>query len=502
MNSFWLENIDKIEGNGHLENDTNADVCIIGAGIFGLTTAYYLCREGYRVVVIDKGNIANGVTGHTTAKITSQHDLIYSYLSKEYGIKFAKKYYEVNEQAIKNIIEIVEKNNISCDLEKKSSYIFTEKKEEIAKINEEIEAMKYINDLEDFKAEDINLPFKTLGGIEFKNQAQFNPLKYAKGLVKYILSKKGRIYDNTLCIDVKKENDEFTVFTEKNKIYAKYIVMASQYPFLKIPGMYFLKMYQSSSYVIGIKTNEKLPDGMYINVEEPKLSFRTAIDKDNNKILLIGGAGHKTGEKVTYEGTYGILERKAKELYKDSEIIYRWSTRDAITLDKIPYIGEYSSMYKNMYVATGFNKWGMTTSNVAANIVTEKIKGNGSIYEEIFKAERLNPIKNKGEVKNMVVDSIKGIIGNRIKEENISIEDIPNNSGGIIDIDGEKVGIYKNEEGKVYKINPVCTHLGCILEWNDADKTWDCPCHGSRFDFKGNNIYDPAFKNLDSYELT
>ena len=238
-------------------------------------------------------------------------------------------------------------------------------------------------------------------------------------------------------------------------------------------------------------------NGMYINVEEPKFSFRTAMDNNNNKILLIGGAGHKTGENVTYKETYGILEEKAKELYKDAKVKYKWSTRDAITLDKIPYIGEYSSLYKNMYVATGFNKWGMTSSNVAANIITEKIKGNGSIYEEVFKAERLNPIKNKGEVKNMLVDSVKGIIGDRIKEEKIDIEDIENNSGGVVDIDGEKVGIYKDENGKIYEIDPVCTHFGCILEWNDADKTWDCPCHGSRFDKYGNNMYGPAIKDIN-----
>lgn len=497
MNSFWLENSNKIEGSGNLDNDTSSEVCIIGAGICGLTTAYYLCKEGYRVIIIDKGNIANGVTGHTTAKITSQHGLIYSYLSKEYGIKFAQKYYEANEQAIINIKDIIEKNNIACDFEKKSSYIYTEKEEELDKINEEIEALKYINNLENFNAEHIDLPFKTVAGIEFKNQAQFNPLKYAKGLVKYILSKKGRIYDNTLCIDIKRENEEFTIYTDKHKIHAKYVVMASQYPFLKVPGLYFFKMYQASSYVIGIETKEKLPEGMYINVEEPKFSFRTAIDKSNNKILLIGGAGHKTGEKVTYEETYKILEEKAKELYKDAKIIYKWSTRDAITLDKIPYIGEYSSMYKNMYIATGFNKWGMTSSNVAANIITEKIKGNGSIYEEIFKAERLNPIKNKGEVKNMIVDSVKGIIGDRIKSENLDINSIKNNSGGIVDIDGDKVGIYKDEKGKIYEIDPVCTHLGCILEWNDADKTWDCPCHGSRFNKFGKSILGPAIKDID-----
>ncbi len=166
-------------------------------------------------------------------------------------------------------------------------------------------------------------------------------------------------------------------------------------------------------------------------------------------------------------------------------------------LDKIPYVGEYSNFMPNMYIMTGFNKWGMTSSNVAANIIVNKICGSESVYEEIFKSTRFKPIVNKDEMKNMLVDSTKSLILDRIKKENIKTDDIKNNSGAIIDIDGTKVGVYKNEEGKIYYIKPVCTHLGCILEWNDADKTWDCPCHGSRYDKYGKNIYDPAIKDLE-----
>lgn len=495
MNSVWIESIDKINSNGELTDDMSADVCIIGAGISGITTAYYLTKRGYKVVVIEKDEIGHGVTGHTTAKITSQHNLIYHYLSKQYGIKFAKKYFEANEEAIKNIEDILRENNIDCNFERKDNYIYTINDENIEKIEEEAESLKYIN-RDAKKVGRSDLPFDIKLGIVFKNQAQFNPLKYLKGLVKYILENNGRIYTNSLCTDIKRDDDQYVVYANGKKVYTKYVVLASQYPFLKVPGFYFAKMYQASSYVIGIETKKELPKDMYLSIDEPNFSFRAY-----QNLLLIGGAGHKTGSKVDYNQTYGILENKAKDLYPDSIIKYRWSTRDAITLDKIPYIGEYSSLMPNMYVMTGFNKWGMTSSNIAANIIADKITNGGNIYEDIFKSTRLKPITNKDEMKNMIVDSTKSLIIDRIKAENIETEDIKNNSGGVIDIYGTKVGVYKDETGKAFYIKPVCTHLGCILEWNDADKTWDCPCHGSRYDRFGKNIYDPGIKNLDVYDF-
>ena len=245
-----------------------------------------------------------------------------------------------------------------------------------------------------------DLPFKIQKGVVFKNQAQFNPLKYLAGLTKYILNKGGRIYTNSLCTDIKRKDKEYEVYANGHKVYAKYVVLASQYPFLKIPGFYFAKMYQASSYVIGIKTKEKLPKDMYLSIDEPNFSFRKSGD-----ILLI-------------------------------------------------------------------------------------------IYEEIFKSTRFKPITNKDEMKNMLVDSTKSLVLDRIKAENIETDDIKPGSGAVVDLEGSKVGVYKDENGKPHFIKPVCTHLGCILEWNDADKTWDCPCHGSRYDKYGKNIYGPATKNL------
>ena len=399
MNSLWIDEIEKINSNGELSEDTSANVCIIGAGISGITLSYYLTKKGYKTIVIERNEIGHGVTGHTTAKITSQHSLIYHYLSNQYGIKFAKKYFEANEEAIKNIEEIVRENNIDCDFERKNNYIYTINEENVEKIDEEAESLKYIN-INAEKVEKSDLPFKIQKGVVFKNQAQFNPLKYLAGLTKYILNKGGRIYTNSLCTDIKRKDEEYEVYANGHKVYAKYVVLASQYPFLKVPGFYFAKMYQASSYVIGIKTKEKLPKDMYLSIDEPNFSFRKSGD-----ILLI-------------------------------------------------------------------------------------------IYEEIFKSTRFKPITNKDEMKNMLVDSTKSLVLDRIKAENIETDDIKPGSGAVVDLEGSKVGVYKDENGKPHFIKPVCTHLGCILEWNDADKTWDCPCHGSRYDKYGKNIYGPATKNL------
>ena len=504
MNSLWLNEKTK-EKFPKLEKDLETQVCIIGAGIFGISTAYYLTQKGYNVTILERDKIANRVTGHTTAKITSQHGLIYHYLLNQYGREFARKYYLANQKSIQEIEKIITQNQIECDFERQNSCVYTINQSELEKIEEELQALKEL-DIETSKIEKTPLSFEIVSGIEFKNQAQFNPIKYIDGLVKRITDTKGKIFENTLCYDIKRDGDSYICYTENNTVKAKYVVLASHYPFINFPGVYFAKMYQSSSYVIGIDTKSELFDGMYINIQSPIYSFRTAKDADK-KILLLGGGDHKTGENTSYQDSYGLLEEKAKQWYQNCEIKYRWSTRDCITLDKIPYIGEFSNTLPNMYVGTGFNKWGMTSSNVAARIITDKIDGKENEYSEVFEATRLNPIVNKDEVKNMVSQTVKSLVVERIEEsekvinDETSLDDLKQETGQIIEWNGEKVGVYKDIEGKMFAVKPVCTHLGCILNWNGADKTWDCPCHGSRFDYTGKNLYNPALKDLEKVEL-
>lgn len=259
-------------------------------------------------------------------------------------------------------------------------------------------------------------------------------------------------------------------------------------------------MYQSTSYIIGIDTHSNIFDGMYINPSQPIYSFRNAKFGDK-KLLLIAGGDHKTGFAPTLDNTYDALEKVAKKYYPKSEILYKWNTRDCISLDKIPYIGLLSRTTPNVYVATGFNKWGITSSNVAANIITDKILGKENKYSFAFDSLRLKPIKNRIELKNMGSQVFKSFVTNRIKIPEEEISKIKNDNGAIIKINGSSIGIYKDSSGNVFAVKPTCTHLGCLLTWNNLDKTWDCPCHGSRFDFKGHNIYDPAFKDLENFEI-
>lgn len=499
MSSYWLDSVKSKPTFNKLEENISTDVCIIGAGLFGLTCGYYLTQNGLNVSILDRNNIAEKVSGHTTAKITSQHNLIYKYLIDSVGIKQAKQYLDANQEAISNINNIIQKENIDCDLKIQDSYVYTTDETEIEKIQLENQAVNSLG----FDSEFITntpLPFKIKGAIKFQNQAQFNPIKYAYGLADKIANSSGKIYTNTLVYDVKQDSENFVISTQNNTIKSKYVIIASHYPFINAPGYYFLKMYQSTSYVIGVDIGDKVFDGMFINTKSPIFSYRFA-NYNNKKILLVGGADHKTGSKIDLSNAYSILENEVKKFYPKCNVLYRWNTEDCITLDKIPYIGQFSNLMPNMYIGTGFNKWGMTSSNVAANIITNNILGRINNYEDVFKSTRFHPIKNNEELGNMIKESANSIILNKFKVPEKDLNSIKNDSGAVLEIDGEKLGIYKDKDGNIFSIKPICTHLGCLLSWNNIDKTWDCPCHGSRFDYTGKNIYNPAIKNLEKIEI-
>lgn len=439
--------------------------------------------------------------GNTTAKITSQHGLFYDYLIQSQGEEKAKQYLQANEQAIQNIEKIVKEENIDCDFQRQDNYVYTLKQKELLNIKKEVEAVNSLGFPAKFVS-NVNLPFRTLGAISFPNQAQFNPCKYANGLIRAIRKQdKVLIFEKTKVVDVKNsKEDKYTVMTESgNNITAKYVVLASHYPIINIPGYYFLKMYQEMSYLIAVETKMPLPKGMYINSEKPTVSFRIAQDNEK-ELLLIGGMGHKTGERKDISDSYEKLEAIAKQYYPDCIVKYRWCTEDCISLDKIPYIGEFSNLMPNVYLGTGYKKWGMTTSNVAASIMVDKILGKENPYEEVFTSTRLEPVKNHKELGNMVKEVITSWTVEKLKIPDEKLQDIKPGTGGLIEWEDKKVGAYREENGKLYIVKPVCSHLGCELTWNTLEKTWDCPCHGSRFTYKGESIYDPSIKDLEVIE--
>lgn len=467
MESKWSKET-KIKDRESFIGNSKAEVVVIGAGMAGLLIARSLKKYGLDVVVLEANKIGSGQTKNTTAKITSQHGLFYDKLIKNIGKEKAEKYAVANQKAILEYQRMIEEENIDCEFERLPAYLYSVNNCENEKINEKLsygieklqKEFTAVNSL-GIRAEFKNaceLPFEVNGVLKFEGQAQFNPLKFI-----HHISKKLTIYENSRVLCVK----DHMIYTDRGDIFAENIVFATHYPIINIPGLYFLRQHQEISYVLAIKNAQKLT-GMYYGVEKNSLSFRNTKD-----ILLLGGSGHRTGDSKKYMkeniskcgrelGAYDYLRTKAKELYPDSKEIAHWSAQDCVTHDNIPYIGRYSYLRPYWYVATGFKKWGMTSSMVAAMIISDEIIGNISPYSEVFTPQRLN---------------IKASYKNFIKDMGISVK-------------GLAKGHFTNK-------TPKCKHLGCALTWNEDEKTWECPCHGSRFDKDGKLIDDPAQNDLD-----
>lgn len=476
MESIWSKTCE-IPRRHSLNHDVTTDVAIIGAGMAGILTAYHLQEQGIKTIVLDAERIAGGITKNTTAKITAQHSIIYSKLIKNFGEESARQYAQANTKAIRCYQEIIEKEKIDCSFEIKPAYVYST--EDILPLQEEAKAAKALGIDAEFTRK-TTLPFHVRGALKFNNQAQFHPLEFIKSV-----SSNLTVYEHTRVIEVKEKE----VITQHGAVKANTIIFACHFPFLNVPGYYFARMHQERSYVLALENAGEL-DGMYIDMASDGLSFRTY-----RQYVLLGGSGHRTGKMPPYS-CYQKLREEAVKLYPNAKEAANWSAQDCASLDSIPYIGPFSSSTPNWLVATGFNKWGMTSSMAAARILTDMVLKKDVYYALVFSPQRF---QINAELKNFVTDSaqaVNGLLLKKMQPAKMDWEEIPLGHGGIVQYDGEKVGIYKNENGECFVISAKCPHLGCQLEWNQDELSWDCPCHGSRFDYKGNLIGGPAQENL------
>ncbi len=497
--SYWhmtAEGIKKLIDNNGLENE-NFDILIIGGGITGLTTAYLLKDSGLKIGVIEATKAGYGTTGYTTAKITVQHDLFYDNLINNFSFLEAKHYLKANEEGIKLIKKIIEENDIQCDYKEQTAYVYATSIAEVEDLKKELKAYKSLG-IDGFYTDKIPLPNNTYGALGIRNQGQFNPLKYLYSLYNILIKSNVKIYENVRALDINPHDNHVDVTTEKGTIHAEKVVAASHYPFDNSFGLYFLRIYQEKSYVIAARTKEEPFEGMYININDPIHSMRYQFSGDENLLILAGG-NHRSGEKDDENESYEELERFLNSNFKDPEIVAKWSTQDCMTYDKIPYIGRYSDSIENVYLATGFKKWGMSHSAAAALILRNKLLCFEDNYSDIFNPSRFTPVQSSKEFVSSVKSISLGFIKRLASGDNL--ENVSPGEGKIIEYEGRKVGVYRNEEGEYFCINPVCSHLKCALAFNEAEKTWDCPCHGSRFDIKGNILEGPAVHPIDKIKV-
>lgn len=476
MQSIWNDNC-TIKRRKALSQDISTNHLIVGAGMAGILIGYFLKKYDNSVVIIDANEIASGDTEHTTAKITSQHGLIYHKLISEFGEKKAKQYAMANELAIKQYKQLIENRKIDCDFEEKTSYLYSLDKTE--QLKQEVDAANKLGIPAEL-VQTTELPFEVKGAVKVPNQAQFHPLKFLKNLQEELV-----IYENTKALEFIGN----VVLTNHGRITAKNIIVATHYPIIDIPGFYFTKMHQERSYVLALENVKRL-DGMYRDIAKDGYSFRMYHD-----LLLFGGLNQRTGANE-HGGCYDTLRKEAKKLYPEAKERYHWSAQDCITIDGIPYIGKYSKKTPNMYVATGFNKWGMTNSMVAAMILSDMIMGRDNQFAEIFSPRRFDLSASIRTLTKDLATTTKNYTMQKVYIPRNGIETIQNGHGGIVEYNGKKVGVYKNEEGECFIVSTKCPHLGCQLHWNADELTWDCPCHGSRFDYRGNPLEDPAIQGL------
>lgn len=471
MKSIWSKSCE-IPKRKALDSDLQIEIAVIGAGMAGILIAKKLQETGHDVVVLEADRIAGGQTKNTTAKITAQHGLIYSTLYDDLGSDMAKQYAKLNMRAIKEFESIIEKEKIDCAFEKKDAYLYSVSDDN--NLEEEFEVCRELG-LDVELTDRVSLPFDVCGAVKMRNQAQFNPLQFLKSV-----SEKLNIYEKTPVIKV----EDNTVFTEKYRVTADKIVFACHFPFLNFPGYYFARMYQERSYVIALE-NAELPDGMFIGDSENPLSLRTY-----NGLLLLGGAGHRTGEN-SLGGNYDKLREAARKYYPNSREVACWSAQDCITLDSVPYIGVFAQDKPDWYVATGFMKWGMTTSMVSAIVISDMINKAYMSNAEVFSPQRFNMASVPQLFKN-TAQAVKGIAKENLTIPNEDLENLEKGHSGFFETSQGKAGAYKDESGRVFLVDTRCPHLGCQLQWNGDEKTWDCPCHGSRFDYEGKLISNPA----------
>lgn len=496
--SYWLATIPESYYPA-LQGDIRVDIAIIGGGIVGLTTAYLLKEAGFSsIAVIEADHILSGVTGHTTAKVTSQHNLIYDHLISKFGKRQAQQYAESNQAAIEKIASIVASKKIDCDFVRKPAYVYAGSGDSTGKIRNEVQAARSLG-LPALFEEKLPLPFDTYGAVRFDNQAQFHPTKYLSALAREIHGDGCHIFEKTRALKIEGENPT-TIKTDKGTVTAHKIIQATHYPIHDKPGLFFQRLYQSRSYVLGVRIQDPFPDGMFINAEKPARSLRSQ-STDEGELVIITGEGHRTGEEEHEIIHYQNLENWVRSNYSVNSIDYRWSTQDTMSIDHVPYIGRQTSGNDNMFLATGFKKWGMTTGTVAAMIITDMIAGKSNPWEEVYDPSRFKPVESAKTFLSQAVEATKGLVGDRILPPHKEASDIPLGEGAIVKVEGERVAAYRDQDGVLHTLDPSCRHMGCIVSWNDAEKTWDCPCHGSRYRATGEVIHSPAVYGLSEKKV-
>jgi glycine/D-amino acid oxidase-like deaminating enzyme/nitrite reductase/ring-hydroxylating ferredoxin subunit len=478
VGSLWFQDATR-PTRAPLDRDVGVDVAVLGAGIVGLTTALLLERQSARVAVLEARRVGAGASGYNTAKLSSLHGLTYGKLADSLGAEDARTYGAANEAGIARVFELAEELGIDCDLRRKPNYTYTESRSDLDQVRHEAELAKELG-LPASYVEDLDLPFGVEGAVRFDEQAEFHPVRYLDGIAAAL---EGPLHEGTMATHVQGGRVRTAIGAT---VTAEHVVVATHLPFLD-RGLYFARCHPERSYVVAGRTSEA-PAGMYLSTEQPAHSIRA-----HGEWLLVGGESHKTGQADTAE-RYARLEAWARERF-GIEPELRWATQDHMPVDGVPYVGRHDPLSSRVWVATGFRKWGLAMGTAAAELLAAQIAGRKHEWAPLFDPQRLRPKAGAASFVKENANVALRFVGDRVVKR-ASVAQIAPGEGRIVGAGLGQRAAYRDDDGTLHELSARCTHLGCIVNWNSAERTWDCPCHGSRFAATGQVIEGPAVRPL------
>jgi len=475
-----------------LAGDIHVDIAIVGGGIVGLTTARLLKDKGLRVAVVEARRVGRQVTGKSTAKVTSQHSVIYQTLEQKFGEQRARLYAEAQETALRKIEQLASEYAIDCDLEPQAAYAYTLDEQQVTKIEKEVEVAQRLG-LPATLVRDTDLPFAVQAAVRFDHQAQFHPTKYVAGLARTLPGDGSHVLENSRVVDW----EPTRLVTDNGTVTARHVVMATHLPLGQIGG-YYAQAYPQAEPVVVARINRQIA-GMYISIDQPQSSLRTHRNASGELYAIVAGQSFKPGHTDEERRSVSDIEQWLTENFDAGPIAYRWVNEDYSSMDNAPFIGWSTKLGEGYLVATGFNAWGITNGTAAGMILAELATGGESPWTEIFDATRVKPIAGGPKFIKENLEVAAHLVSGYLSRKPKSFDELATGDAAIMDIDGKRLAVFKDEAGAVHAVSAVCPHMGCIVGWNETDRTWDCPCHGSRFELSGEVIHGPATQPLGAH---
>ena len=485
--SPWVE-VGRRADRPELGAERRADVVVVGAGMVGLTTAALLHEQGADVVVLEAGFIGQGVTGRTTAKLSSLHGLTYADMEKQHGVDVTQAYAAANETGIRIIAELIERHEIDCDFGRKPNLTFTEEDAQLDSVQAEVEAAQRAGLPAEF-IETTDLPFPILGAVRVPDQAEFHPVRYLLGLADALDQDGPRVFERSRVTEVKSG----VVTTERgHRVTADRVILATHLPIVDRGG-HFALVEPERSHGIGVRLDGPTPQGMYLSAEKPSISLRSH-PLDGEELFIVGGRSTRMGTGDPAED-FLELARYARERLRATSVEYRWSAHDYMPADGLPLVGALWPFGGGILFATGMRKWGLAMGAAAAQMLAEQSLGKESEWGEAFDPRRLPTPGAIAELAKNGVITARHLIGDRLRRDGAG-DELGKGEGAIVDAGLGKAALYRDDAGRLHELSARCSHLGCLVAWNRAERTWDCPCHGSRFAATGEVIDGPAVHPL------